>query len=277
MIQKDWIRKQLIELQEERDISIMWAIESGSRAWGFASQDSDFDVRFVYCADRDVYLSVFPTRETLDLPIEDDLDFVGWDLKKALLLMQKSNIALLEWLHSPIVYLELDSEISTLLKTYAVRSFSPKRGYYHYMSMASKKLEVLQSQDSRSLKTYFYVLRPMLCAQWILERGTFPPVESSLLFEAMLPTDAVRITVAELLQAKEAATEKDTCAPHIVLEAYLTATLQELRENQPEGKGEVIESEEWNTLFRTLLELCMEKKVCSAEEYVTSARVQDDT
>src|SRR5580698_9021306 len=98
------VRDVLAQLEAERQVRVLFACESGSRAWGFASRDSDYDVRFLYVHRRDWYLSVEARRDVIELPIAEDLDVSGWDLRKALRLLRKSNPPLLEWLKSPVVY-----------------------------------------------------------------------------------------------------------------------------------------------------------------------------
>src|SRR3954452_13450282 len=105
---RDQILKRLEEAEAEHGVRILYACESGSRAWGFASPDSDYGVRFIYAQPRNWYLSfdVERRRDVIEYPIVDDIDQSGWDVRKALYLFTRNNGALLEWLHSPIVYLE---------------------------------------------------------------------------------------------------------------------------------------------------------------------------
>ena len=94
----------LARIEEEHDVRIVFACESGSRGWGFSSPDSDYDVRFIYAHDLDWYLTVFPGRDVIELPIDDVYDVSGWDLRKALGLLRNGNATLVEWLSSPVVY-----------------------------------------------------------------------------------------------------------------------------------------------------------------------------
>ena len=102
----DLIHRQLDEIESVHNVSILYAVESGSRAWGFASPDSDFDVRFLYVRPVLDYLRIRPMRDVIELPLTGDLDTNGWDIVKALNLFRSSNPALLEWLRSPIIYRE---------------------------------------------------------------------------------------------------------------------------------------------------------------------------
>ncbi len=108
------IKIQLKKIEREHKVKILYAIESGSRVWGFASQDSDFDVRFIYVHHKDWYLSIESKRDVIEMPLEGDLDINGWDLTKALGLFRKSNPPLYEWLQSPIVYLKPHTSILNL-------------------------------------------------------------------------------------------------------------------------------------------------------------------
>src|SRR6201990_2789542 len=98
------VRDALAQVEAERHVRVLYACESGSRAWGFASRDSDYDVRFLYVHEPDWYLSVQDRRDVIEEPLSDELDVSGWELRKALRLLRKSNPPLLEWLKSPFVY-----------------------------------------------------------------------------------------------------------------------------------------------------------------------------
>lgn len=188
---------QQIEIQE--NVRILHAVESGSRAWGFASPDSDFDVCFIYVRPRDYYLKLERTRDVLEFPINDLLDINGWDLQKALRLLHRSNPTLLEWFRSPVVYKETDfsHEFIPLMQNY----FSSKRGLYHYLSMADGNYrEYLRGEMVRA-KKYFYVLRPLLACRWILRTNTPPPMLFSELAAADLPAH-LNGSVQELLRIK---------------------------------------------------------------------------
>ena len=101
---EDIIRKKLKEIEQKENVKIIMAVESGSRAWGFASPDSDYDVRFVYVRRPEDYLRLEKTKDVIEWQLDDVLDINGWDLKKALQLMHDSNPSIFEWCASPIVY-----------------------------------------------------------------------------------------------------------------------------------------------------------------------------
>lgn len=100
------IVRKLREIEKNERIHIILAVESGSRAWGFPSTDSDYDVRFIYIRQKEDYLRLEKTRDVIELPLDGILDINGWDLQKTLRLFHKSNPTLFEWFSSPIVYME---------------------------------------------------------------------------------------------------------------------------------------------------------------------------
>ena len=184
---RDLIISKLHEIEKQENVRILLAVESGSRAWGFASPDSDYDVRFIYVRNTGEYLRLDEPRDVIELPISGDLDINGWDLKKALKLMYKSNPTLTEWLTSPIVYIE--TEFTDELRALAKEYFFRKGGLYHYVSMAEGNYREYLNTDKVRAKKYFYVLRPLLACRWILDKGTVPPMLFEDLMEAELPKE----------------------------------------------------------------------------------------
>lgn len=171
---KNQILKKLNEIELQHDIEILFAVESGSRAWGFASPDSDFDIRFVYKQKVENYLSLWDSKDTIEFMTADDLDGSGWDLKKATLLLAKSNASFLGWLFSPIIYVDKNGTLEAMKKL-ANDNFNPVAGFYHYHSMNKGFYEQLESKDLK-LKAFFYATRTAFCAHWILKNETIPPV-----------------------------------------------------------------------------------------------------
>ena len=196
---KEKIQEQLRRIEEAENIKILLAVESGSRAWGFASPDSDYDVRFVYIRSLEDYLRLDAIRDVIELPIDDVLDINGWDLQKTLRLLHKSNPTLFEWFSSPIVYkkTEFSDKFCDLMTHY----FSSKKTLYHYVSMAEGNYREYLKGDLVKAKKYFYVLRPVLACQWILDRGTPPPMLFSELLKTELPVELIDV-VNQLLELK---------------------------------------------------------------------------
>lgn len=196
---KGMILEKLKSIEHQFDVRILYACESGSRAWGFASSDSDYDVRFVYVHKADYYLSIDDLRDVIEVPINGLLDINGWELRKALRLFRKSNAPLYEWLQSPIVYAAdtaFVSEMKALMPTY----FSPHAGMHHYLSMAKGVFESELSGEIVKLKRYFNALRPVLAAKWIADIKSVPPMDLKSL-SALMP-ERIRVLVNELLLIK---------------------------------------------------------------------------
>src|SRR5262245_54567602 len=169
------ILHELAGIEARFDVRVLFACESGSRGWGFASPDSDYDVRFVYVNQLPWYLTVEPGRDVIEQPISGELDINGWDLRKTLQLLRESNPTLLEWLRSPIVY-QQETAWAERLRALAEDGFSPVRGYHHYVSMAKKNLREHLYGEVVRYKKYLYVLRPLLAARWIREGRGVPPM-----------------------------------------------------------------------------------------------------
>lgn len=173
MVRKD-ILARLDEIEQEHNVRILFAVESGSRAWGFHSPDSDYDVRFIYAHKMDWYVSIDTPRDVIELPIEGDLDINGWDLKKALQLLIKPNPVLLEWLHFPIVYQADQNAMSSLLRL-AEQIAHQRPSQYHYLHLAKGQYRrFIEGRDQVKLKKYFYAIRPVLSLMWLREFPNTP-------------------------------------------------------------------------------------------------------
>lgn len=178
---KNRILNKLKEVERQYNIEILFAVESGSRAWGFASPDSDFDIRFVYRQATEAYLSLWDSKDTIEFMTEEELDGSGWDLKKATLLLAKSNASLLGWLFSPIIYIN-QGETLRNMRQLARENFNPVSGFYHYHSMNKGFYEQLLEGEI-GLKAFFYATRTAFCANWILKFGSIPPVRFHELYK----------------------------------------------------------------------------------------------
>lgn len=220
------IINKLHEIENSNNIRILLAVESGSRAWGFASPDSDYDVRFIYMHPKDDYLRLETIRDVIELPIENMLDINGWDLKKTLQLLYKSNPTLFEWFSSPIVYIE--TQFADQFRSIMYDYFSTKRSLYHYISMAQSHYSEYLRYDIVKVKKYFYVLRPVLACRWILNEQTPPPMRFSELMEAELPK-TLHAEVNKLLDLKIHSPEIKKIAKIHLLNEYLASSIQDIK------------------------------------------------
>ncbi|MBR7186065.1 MAG: nucleotidyltransferase domain-containing protein [Clostridia bacterium] len=196
---RDIIQEKLYEIEKRENIKILHCIESGSRAWGFASPDSDYDVRFIYVRPKEFYLRLDKTRDVIEWQLDETLDINGWDIKKTLQLLYKSNPTLFEWNSSPIIYRTTKEwgSISAIINNF----FVAKAGLYHYLSTAKSNYRENFKGETVRLKKYFYVLRPLLACKWILAEGTPPPMLFKTLMEKYLDED-VKPDVLKLLDLK---------------------------------------------------------------------------
>lgn len=219
------ILQKLREIEQTENVRILLAVESGSRAWGFASPDSDYDVRFIYVRPKEEYLRLDKRRDVIELPISGELDINGWDLDKTLRLLYRSNPGLFEWFSSPIVYLE--TEFRESFRPVMDRYFSSKKGLYHYLSMAYNNKREYLGGDTVKAKKYFYVLRPVLACRWILEKNSPPPVLFRELAEAELDP-ALRPVIDRLLDIKMNQPELKLIPKIDVLNDYLDSSIREI-------------------------------------------------
>lgn len=202
------IKKQLNEIQKQHQIKILYACETGSRAWGFPSPDSDYDVRIIYRHDLDWYLTLSDKKDTISFMSEDgELDITGWDIKKCLQLMWKSNGALLERVQSPIVYRE-EKNISGLLKEYEEKCFAPIATMHHYLGMAKNSFDEVEGKEEIKLKKLFYALRATLACKWIVEKDSIPPIVFMTMVNELTFDEQLKNQIADLIVLKSSQTEK---------------------------------------------------------------------
>jgi len=252
---RERIKAELLEIERAENVQIFYACESGSRAWGFPSADSDYDVRFLYVRPREWYLSidVERKRDVIERPITDELDINGWDIRKALALLKKSNPPLLEWLNSPIVYQEkfdLIKRIKNLLPDY----YSPTACLYHYLQMARGNYGDYLRGDTVRVKKYFYVLRPLLAIKWLEAGKGIVPVEFDILVENMVQDAKVKNVINDLIQRKRDGAELDREPPIFELSEFIKIELERIESkifNYKELKPTV---DKLNEVFRTSLD-----------------------
>jgi uncharacterized protein len=196
------IVQKLNDLEIDNGITVLFACESGSRAWGFSSIDSDYDIRFIYIRKLSDYITITDKPDTLEFPIVDNLDFSGWDLKKFLKHIYKSNGVMFEWLQSPIIYYAKDSFVSDnlhLSRTY----FRAKPTLYHYLGLTKRTFLDIKDTDKVKIKRYFYAIRPILAAKFITANNELPPMTIQSLMEKVEGISDVRSIIEDLMAEKE--------------------------------------------------------------------------
>jgi uncharacterized protein len=204
---REHICAQLSQLQSEHAVRVLFAAESGSRAWGFASPNSDYDVRFLYVPQPNWYYHVSPKRDVIECMLPHDIDLSGWELRKALRLFKRYNGALYEWLGSPIQYVELGATASHL-RTLMATMFKPAAALHHYGSMAQAALLEMPETGPVSSKKLCYLLRALFACRHVLQERAQPPTEFAKLREQHTRDHAEGDWIDALLQAKALAPEK---------------------------------------------------------------------
>ena len=222
------VPQKLKEIEASHGVKALYSAESGSRAWGFASPDSDFDVRFIYIRPRNDYLQLNEHRDVIEMPIDDTWDVAGWDLQKTLRLLWKANPTIYEWIQSGIRYVDsdFDRRFAPLLREY----FCQKSMMYHYYHMAGNNIRTfLKGKETVKPKKYFYALRPILACRWILKNNSAPPILYADLVDTELPA-ALRAVNQELLDMKIHLPEGAEIQPIQPVDDFLNEQAEQLGE-----------------------------------------------
>lgn len=249
---KQRIQAELAAIEARDQVRILLAVESGSRAWGFPSTDSDYDVRFLYVRGLDQYLSIETARDVIECPLEGDLDIGGWDLRKALQPMIKSNAVLIEWLSSPVRYRSRDKLLLRLVELALIHSDLAVLAH-HYDRLARTSFAEIQSAEGPvRFKTYCYALRASLALRWIREVRQPPPMHLTGLMAGMRSASELQRTVDELVARKAQATEGDLCPRLAVIDDFLAECLETVTE-RPGSTGSPTALADANAFFAAVL------------------------
>ncbi len=248
------IIQRLAEIEARHGVRVLYAAESGSRAWGFPSPDSDYDVRFLYVHPRDWYLSVNEARDVIEEGVDAmDFDVAGWDLRKALRLFLKANPALWEWLVSPITY-RADGRLARDLRDIAARGYSLKALAHHYLSIArEKERRTIAAKETVKAKKYVYVLRPLLALGWLDENGTLPPMAMPEIMDGVTLPKAVRQAIRDLVAHKAAHPEGAPVERIKLLDDWMDAAYEKGRAYAETAPVRKTDREELDTLFRAIV------------------------
>jgi predicted nucleotidyltransferase len=249
VIENEEILAQLKKIEEDNNVKILFACEAGSRAWGFESPDSDYDVRFIYVPRLQYYLDVHVPgqpatmnhRDVIETPISGDLDITGWEIRKALRLAMGSNPALLEWLDSPKVYLTTPKMVQ--FREIALDCMTASKLYHHYYGMAKRNYHEHLTGDTVRYKKYLYVIRPLLACRWIethlagqnqrhdgTSTGLMPPVAFRSLLEGFSEESPVHREIQKLLKIKMTAGEAESSTPWPLLHEFILSELERAKQ-----------------------------------------------
>jgi predicted nucleotidyltransferase len=250
---REKISEVLLRIEAKHGVKIIYACESGSRAWGFASQDSDFDVRFIYVHPMDCYLSVSERRDVIEVPPDELMDINGWDIRKTLQLLRRSNVPLMEWLASPIKYRCLEIAVDPLVEL-SRKAFLPEASFRHYFSMSKNSFADIRNAGKPTIKSYLYAIRTMLCCKWTKTFPSQPPMLIDELLSVFLPDtgNEIRRHIDEMLLIKKQSAESTMIDRSVVIDDYLISQLSELSHCSPKKVAkEPLES--FDALFRKIL------------------------
>lgn len=250
-IQENILNK-LSEIEKAENIIILHAVESGSRAWGFASPDSDYDVRFIYVRRKNDYLRLEKIRDVIEWEINDTYDINGWDISKVLRLLHNSNPTIFEWIHSPVVYRSdnIIKEFTPEIDSF----FSCKAGLYHYINTAILNQKKHIKNEYIKLKKYFYIIRPLLACRWILENGTPPPVLFQKLVDSVA-ADSIKPIISELVRIKTEVPESEKGKHITELDTYIENNIHVIKKYADSMKDD--KKADWSALNGIFLK-CLE-------------------
>jgi hypothetical protein len=252
---REEILRRIKAAETEHGVKVLYAIESGSRAWGFESPNSDYDVRFIYAHPTQWYLTVDleDKRDVIEYPIVDEIDINGWDIRKALKLFWKSNPAFIEWLQSPIVYVD-DDHFADKARDLMPLIASSQKGIYHYLHMAKGNFREYLKKELVPLKKYFYVLRPLLAIMWLEKYDKPAPIEFEVLRKLVSDNKPLDEAISDLLARKRASLEKEYAPAVPVINAFIESELKRHESYAEKLKGRDADFESLNLLFKAVLE-----------------------
>lgn len=248
------IENRLAAIEAEDEVRLLLAIESGSRAWGFPSPDSDYDVRFIYVRPRRDYLALRPVRDVIERPIVDEIDLNGWDIRKGLGLMLKNNSVLSEWIESPIHYRDADPFIARLAKL-EDRYFDPQSYALHYANLGKGAVaRWFEQGEDIAVKRYFYALRPALAIRVLrLDPSRRPPMQlQALMARADLPSTLCG-EIDRLVELKAETREAGMVTRVAALEAMIVDELSRAAEVPARSVSDAF-AREANELFLDLVD-----------------------
>jgi len=253
---RDDILLRLKGAEQEHKVRVLLAVESGSRAWGFESPNSDFDCRFIYAHEQEWYVAVDleEKRDVIEYPIVDDIDINGWDVRKALRLFWRSNPAFIEWIQSPIVYLE-NREFARRVRDLVPVIYSPVRGIHHYRSMAKTNYRGYLKGGQVPLKKYFYVLRPLLAVRWLERYQSAAPIEFGKLLHLIEDRQSLFQDIQALLARKRNAPELGLAEPVATINAFIEEELARLDGIHPQVEHHTNGVSVLNDVFRHCIEV----------------------
>ncbi len=252
---KEQILHNLAKIEKDYNVKILFAAESGSRAWGFDSPDSDWDIRFIYVNNLEWYLTVDKRRDVIEVMGEDGFDAAGWDIRKALGLYKRTNLALFEWFHSPIIYID-NPALRTQLDILMPSIFNNKKALYHYYHIAINHDRRYLNKRGVELKRYLYFIRGLLACKYLLEHSSIPPVAFRELVAATVYDEDVLTEINHILTLKSQSSEHNCEIICQTLQNFGRELDEEIRttiENYPDSENRERKDTELDKLLYTII------------------------
>jgi uncharacterized protein len=255
-----YIRAKLDDLAKLHNIIIIHAVESGSRAWGFPSKDSDYDVRFIYAHDLGHYLCVDHKRDVIEAPILHDdflgveFDLKGWDIKKAIYLALRGNVVVNEWLTSPIRYIYNNHYYNDLVGF--INEVSELTSYlYFYRNHMHKPWNSYSREKSEPIKIkhYCYVMRCALSLKWLEKQKTSPPMDVPSLLKGIDLDKNLRNEINLLISSKAESVESSNMPRSAILDDFIDNAISEERERLPKDEQQKRNIDKANALFKKIV------------------------
>lgn len=241
----DKLSKIFAEIERKHKIRILYACETGSRAWGFPSPDSDYDVRFIYMHEPDWYVSLNEQKDTIEF-MEGDWDITGWELRKSLLMLKKSNAALIERFQSPMVYKD-KTGFRTDFKKLVDMHYNPVSVFYHYHSLCNNFWDDMKDAQEVKLKSLMYVVRSMLCCVWTLKDVETLPMEIKPLMK--YASENIKQRINELIVLKAGKNESYLHPMDELLHGWINETMEMLEERKSEVRIQSADMKNLNEFF----------------------------
>ncbi len=250
---KTEIQNKLRQIEEHYKVKVLYACETGSRAWGFPSPDSDYDVRMIYMHEPDWYLSLSEGKDTIEMMANDgDLDITGWDIRKCLRLLWKSNGALLERMQSPIVYRDTEGLI-TMFREHADKCFAPIAAMHHYLGMAYTSFDEVENKENVKLKKLFYSLRATLACKWIVDKNDIPPIVFATMVNELDFDPRLKARITELVELKSGKNESYIHKAEPALNSFIRTQLDLAEGIANELKGRKDKDVDLDLFFRKVI------------------------
>lgn len=250
---KNEILKKLNDLEKIYSVKILFASESGSRAWGFSSVDSDYDVRFIYIRNYFDYLSLTRPADTICPKIDGVFDINGWDVVKYLLHIGKSNAQIIEWIYSPQQYMDAYDFKDIMIKT-SKKFYDKKRMLAHYFGLAKSFKEKIFSLEKIRLKDYFYALRSLFCCKWIMLNESPPPVDFFDLISRIQIEKDIREIINDINRQKQKTVENEVQNKIAELDCFIADNIVSLNSELDNLTSRQIDNMSLNKIFLSILD-----------------------